>query len=261
MKTKSARTAEDWRSVLRTLESNWHLKNQKYYGSWQGIKWKVCAYALSGFITLEIVNYLDAFRIHRPVTLQILYYCCYLWYWIFYYVMPLLVLHYILRKITILDDAIGLRKEVQAIVWILTVNSVLQLMASVVSPSFQFIDGNEDRIHKITSIMWPIIDCVWRILYFFINYKQTLRVIHKLAYFLRRRSKEVISDPTAISLSTSKRIRRKAHETTLRLIDVANASLTPDSEEKRMEMKITLMKYPTFEAFMRFLLEVCFNMN
>lgn len=258
----SALKNDDWRSVIDGTERSWYLRHQNDYGSWRWIKWKLFVCSIFAVISFVVAEFPSSFPRYQSKLLTLQWICSYLA-WTFIYTLPLLILYYILCHIPILDDAIGLKKEVKSIAVIFSIIVVLSLIISVIYPSIVLIHEKTMILYTLSMSSYsqwipPIWILVRRILFIPINYMQTRWVVNKYSDVQRKRTGELSSDPTAISLSTSK-MRGKANETTWKLIDVANASLTPDSEEMRSEMKVILTNYRAFEAFMRFLLEVWYN--
>ena len=257
--TNSALKDNAWRSVLNGLESSWYLKHQKDYGSWRWIRKRLFIFALFALSSLTVVRYIETFHPHwSSSAISFIIYCissfCMCTY---YFFATLFILFYILRHISILDDAIGLGKEVKVIAYMLTIIFMMAFLVLVLYPQLTALIGDHLAYYQ------PIISRVWlllyRILFVPINYMQTRWVVRRFGMLLRQRSDEGNShgDPTAISLSTTKMLKiRMANETTLRLMDEPDTSLTPDEQELRIEMQRALMKITAFEAFMRFLLEV-----
>ena len=249
--------ADDWRSAINETESSWYLKHQNDYGSWQWIKTRVLFYAICNFVARGIDIYMDIFTDWTTTPTLVddaLYWSCYFIWWFLCYFMPLPILYFILRNISILDDGIGLKKEMKVITYLLAVINIITLIRGMYPVIFS-IDRNLLIYLGITDSLYLFID---RLLFIPLIYMQTRWVVRRFGGFMLRHSTGANhSHPMSISLSTTK-MRYAANDTTLNLIDDGNNSLTPVSEEMRTEMKRILMKYTVFEAFVRFLLEVCF---
>ena len=218
---------------------------------------RLLIYCIFAFVSRGIGDYLDIFVsdwwYDESLVDDTIYWICYFIYWILSYFVPLPILYFILRNISVLDDGIGLRKEVKVIAHTITILDAILLVVIGMYPVIWFMNHDLLTYWGVTDQLNRFLD---RLLVIPVNYMQTRWVVRRFGFFLRSKSGANLSDPTAISLSTSK-MRRAANDTTLNLVDHGNDSLTPDSEEVRAEMKRTLMKYTAFEAFVRFLLEVC----
>ena len=197
--------------------------------------------------------------LHTNINLfdDFVYWICYFWYWALCYVVPLPILYFILKHVSILEDAIGLKKEVKEIPSMLLMINVYSLIIYALYPVLFYIDSNLLTIWQVVSKFNPVLN---RILFIRINFMQTFCVVRKFGAHILHKSVGSYTDidPIAINLSTEG-MRKVVNDTTLRLIEDTNVSLTPDSQVMLHEMKRDLMKYTAFEAFMGFLLQVCYS--
>lgn len=165
----SALKNDDWRSVIDGIESNWYLKHQKDYGSWNWIKRKLFVWASPAVIAFGVGDFLRHFPQFFD-NLPRMFWICHFSFWTLSSFVPLLILYYILYHIPILDDAIGLKKEIKSIVVMYSIILVLWFSNSIIYPSILLIDDQFPDFRWIISPIWILLR---RILIFLINYMQT----------------------------------------------------------------------------------------
>ena len=164
---------------------------------------------------------------------RIPYYICNVWYLMFQYCGTLFIIYFILRRIPVLDDSIGLKKELTVIAYLLFLQVVLGIFFRVIDPNIISID---DDLQKYQPILNQIVVLLMRFSRFGINYMQTRWVVNTFDIIRRHESNVDGTDPTAITLST-RTMRNIVHEKTLRLIDDPKDSLYLDERARMMQMK------------------------
>ena len=254
---KSALKADHWRSAIDESESNWYLRHQSDYGSWQWIEKRLFIYALSAWLCRTGSYYLFYFipLWSSSTSLTIIYWFSYCWFWAYNEIMPIFVLYYILCHISILDDAIGMKKELNVISKMFSIVTVLKLIGFAITATGLIATIDPNVVGYWGPIILNIRSLLSRTLQIPINYMQSRWVVSRFVSLIHREPGNLACDSNAISLSSTK-MRGIVNQSTLNLIDHSIDSLTPNSEEVRFVMKSTLMKYTAFEGFMRFLLEV-----
>lgn len=166
--------------------------------------------------------------------------------------MALIIIYFILRRIPLLDDSIGLKKELKVIAYFKLLYVILAVLLRVLFPNFDRIDERLVQYQPIASKGGIIL---FRLSDFAINYMQTRWVVNKFTRVQHRASMASCMDPTAITLSTTG-MRKAVHEQTLRHSNNPEESLYSDDQDRRLEMKRILSDHTVFEAFMRSLLKV-----
>merc|ERR1719295_1235182 len=164
------------------------------------------------------------------------------------------VIFLILRCIYILDDSIGLKKELKVIAYFWMIYGFLSVCTRIIYPITLALHSDTE---KYEAIILQFAELLGRFCWFGINYMSTYWVVHKFGSLLRQQSSIQCVEATAISLSTRK-MRHAAHESTLCLMDDADDDETDD----RVEMKRILQKHTIFDAFMRHLVkEYCLEIE
>ena len=145
-----------------------------------------------------------------PMRLSVIYWFCVFWGYTYQYFMPLFLFYFICRHVSVLDDAIGLRKEVKVIA---IIYCILNL-----APIIQFVTMR--LIPMICPDLlnyWPIIflmqELLKRISYFAINYMQTRWVVAKLTHLTfrsRNPSSGDVRSSSAIGLRSALYLPRKS---------------------------------------------------
>ena len=268
--TNAALIKDQWRSLINGTENDWYLVHQIDYGSWHWIKWRLALFAASAFIALTVASYFDFYEFGHeqwPLAVSILYWICMLWQSIYFWFAPLFILFFIIRHISVLDDAIGLKKEVKIISIIL---SIINIVAFAIWSCFPFLPLIP-RLFKLYPMIRQSVVLLLRILYIPINYMQTYWVVCRFGLIFPSQSGDCPSPETAelsgdasrssaitLSTKTFKSMRRKAHKTTIRLIEEKEDSYSVDEDDtlEFVEMKRALSHYLTFDQFMRHLVKV-----
>ena len=179
---------------------------------------------------------------------MIIYYFCEYWNETYCLLVPLFIFCFILRKIAVLDDTIGLRKEVKVVTVMFLIVVILRLIFDVMDLIvFDF------HIIYISPQQWSplyiIRNFIENIIWCGIIYRSTTWVLKKYDFISRRDSRGNEIDSTAITLTTTKR-RKVGYETALRSVEDSEDLSEIDEHEEAMEMKRILSNYSVFEGFM-----------
>lgn len=231
---------------------------------------------LSAFIALAVTHYLDLCDLDAPddysldlcnlsihslrwVDRTTIYWICSIWITICVFLCPLLILLYIVRHVAILDDAIGLKREVRDIAYTLPIIFVLAFSVWQAAPRVipLVIDKDFDFIDFLPIVfIWGMLN---RLLLLYINHKQTHWIIGKFGFLYRNRSIDSYGNTRTISLSST-RMRNVVHDSTLRRMNDDNESISLDAvsyeRKERLNMKRTLKCEAAFGGFMRHLVKV-----
>ena len=216
IKTSSALKGNRWRSIInpQNRATNWYLNHREDYGSWQWIKWKLFIYAFTAAIAGSTsYHFIESVNQHLPIQYMIVYWICNIWYLIYQYIITLMVIFFILYRIPLLDDAIGLKKELQVIAYLLFLQVVLGICFRVIDPNIISID---DEFLPFLPIFNQIVVLLMRFSRFGINYMQTRWVVNQYGMIQRHGSSTTTSsagDSKAITLSS--RMRKVVHKNTL----------------------------------------------
>lgn len=262
----SALKDDKWRSIINGTEQNWYLEHRTDYGSIKWIKWRMIIYAFTAVLAFGFQKNLDYFQFNwwNSVTLNTAYWISYIWRFGYAQVVPFCIFLYIFRYLSILDDAIGLRKEVKNIAVLFTIINILMFiipMSSLIISTF-FLDI-WDTYYELISLITLINTFVVRILYFIINYKGTRWVVSKFGYMHRDRSGTGFKDSSTISLSLTRMRNITFDDNTVTLLNGRNNSMSLNLEEleRFIEMKQILSSNIEFDRFMRHLVKVQFRVK
>ena len=124
----SAATKDNkWQSIIDPHHGsdNWYRRHREDYGSLDWIRWRVCILVIVAYIancSWFILNSLEHFNTWHWV----MYWCSIVTYLNCVAIVPLSVFFHILRRVSILDDAIGLKK-VSHCIWRLFIKKCVSL--------------------------------------------------------------------------------------------------------------------------------------
>ena len=166
--------------------------------------------------------------------------------------MSIILIYFILRDIPLLDDAIGIKKELRVIAICLLIIVITGVVFRFY-PSIIAIDHDIHELQRYISIVIKSAALIMRFCDFAMNYMQTRMVVTKLVTVRRNKSLEYFEDSTAITLSTTKfkKMRNIAYQKTICLMEQPNDTLYPNEREKLFQMMHCLRSNTAFEAFMR----------
>lgn len=199
--------------------------------------------ALPAFAALNVSHYLKFIVSDLSVQQTVEYWICVIWVNAYYNLLPLFILHHIVRRTELLDDAIGLKREVQGIVYLYPIIVAFTFSTWQICPWILpiFIHFEYQDFFRFIVPIWILLN---RFLYFRMNFMQIRWTIHKFGRIYR----------DGITLSST-RMRNIVHESTLGRVhdDVESISLTAVSYERkeRLNMKRTLTNEAAFGGFMR----------
>lgn len=253
---------DKWRGVIdgtasKQTSNDWYLRHWKRYGSARWIKWKQICYVITAFAAAQAVDYIFIFCPHwsSSISLSFTYWFCIIWGWTYEFFVPLFIFYFIFRYISVLNDAIGLRKEVKVIAimyFVINIISIIKLVMYRLIPIF----------HRDFSNYWPIIhffcESLRRISFCPINYIQTRWVVGRLEH--RYRLSDEFGSSNAIILSSTRTWKKVESSRSNLLKDQSDQnyldSLDVDDEREIWEMHRTLKAYIAFQRFMRHLVKV-----
>ena len=267
--TNAALKNDQWRRPIaegaeyEMKSKNWEFRRkkakQKRYETKGFIKSKRILYFViffSAFIACEGQDYIEIFQPNwsSSAWLITLYYFCYIWIEICLYAVPLGFFYYIYRNVYILDDVIGLKKEVKDIAIKYFFISMLQIIYEV---TWSVIKITGSDLINYWPIIFVIFEILIRILYIPINFKQTGWVINKFTGRFTDEMQMSRKASSTIYLST-REMRNRAHEETIYLLEMRKESITlhEDDEKELLEMQRTLKDYIAFNQFMRYSIKV-----
>merc|ERR1712176_1637081 len=139
---------------------------------------------------------------------------------VFSFIPPLIIIYLILRRIPILDDAIGLKKELQIIAYYIMIYIIVNIFDAVVKPIIERINKDFQQYDVLNTILSHLL---YRFADFGINYMSTGWINKKFKIILRPRPSLSGFGSSAISLPTRK-LRNVVHASSLHLMeDVGNA--------------------------------------
>ena len=250
---------DGWRKVIDQSKDDWYIEHQRNYGSlqWNGLI--VFMFSVSATVAVAFYHYIYLFNDNLTTEQWKLSYFCAFWYQGHTQLVPLFILCSILRHISILDDSIGLRKEIKVIAIMVTIVMSVQLINSVFLAIADFYKIDiQDQYWWIINIVRLLFNHIsWCI----IIYRSTGWVLKKFERTTRHRSSDSALDPSAITLSTTE-IRRIGHETTLQSVEESKESQEVDDHEEALEMKrILKINGKVFDAFMLYIQLVCCHSN
>lgn len=274
--TNAALQDDKWRSVIdggRSFDNSIphqsndrFLKHRETYGSPKWIAWRLVVVALIAFAGMETITYIGVFHgVSRPywsssVLLAITYWFSTLLYWIYDYFMPLIIFYIILRYISVLDDAIGLQKEVRIIAIMYFAIAIISIIVLVLHQLTPILGIIYPQLIDDSAIIFTVSIMVRRICYTPINYTQTKLVVSRLNHLrFNNRSDEDNKSSNAIVMAPT-RMRKVTSDSKVNLLEDQNDLGSIDSKEEKdlLQMQCILKSHIAMQEFMRHLVKVRF---
>lgn len=242
----SSLKGSEWKHVINSDEAadDWYLRHHADYGSIQWVQQRIYSLVFVVYISIIAVNILGKVvgRDNFNTTLWALFGAFCLIQLLLVFLMGFMIC-FILRRVSVVDDVIGLRKEIKIIGYWYILLAVACLFLFVIWRIISILDNSIDEWTEVCVLIFYLLCRIFTVI---AHWRSTKWVV---VHF-----EKALMAPMWHNMNTLE-LRTIVHEQTLDMMKDPGTALSAEESCKRLEMKNILADETAFDLFMRRLLE------